>query len=436
MPQELFQLDSRRLLTRILFFLLILSTAVLSYYAARWYVGNTLAEYFNVDENNVDLAKTAVTLAPNDPLTHWTLGQVLLKGMPLDQMSVALPEYEKAIALSPNDYRLWNSLGVARQRVGEADKAEEAFRQAIKLAPSYAYPHWYLGNLLLRAGRYDEAFVELRIASDGDPQNLRPQFFNLIWQVYDNDLTSITKALGGTAGYKVEFAQYQIAQRRFDEGLKIWNTLSPEEKKSTQYYAGLMIKDLLGGQRFHDAATMWNEIAGGSRRVQEGQISDGGFEVVVARGSEGFFDWQVKNEPGVQIGIDTAASHGGTRSLRLLFNVRSNTRAMTTTQLVPIAKNASYDFECYVRTQNLNSGGTPVVQILDAGNYNLLASTEAAPSGDNDWRRLSTSFKTGTDTEAVIIKIVRAPCGEGADNDVCPIFGALWYDDFTFKRTE
>ena len=436
MPQELIQLDSRRLPIRILLGLIILLTAVWSFYAIRWFVGNTLSEYFNVDESNVDLARTAVGLAPHDPITHWTLGQVLLKQLPLDQMSLSIPEYEKAVSLSPNDYRLWNSLGVAHQRVGEVDKAEQAFRRAIELAPSYAYPHWYLGNLLLRTARYEQAFAELRTASDGDSENLRPQFFNLIWQVYDNDLASIVKALGGTAGYRAEFARYQIAQHRFDQGLEMWNTLSIEEKKSTQSNVGLMIKDLVDGQRFHDAAKMWNEIIIDSRRVQEGQITDGGFEVVVAPGSEGFFDWQVKNEPGVQIGIDTTVSHGGARSLRLLFQVRSNTRSMSTTQLVPIAKNASYDFECYVRTQNLNSGGTPMIQILDASNYSYLASTEASPTGDNDWKRLSTSFKTGSNTEAVIIRIVRAPCGEGADNEVCPIFGALWYDDFTFKRTE
>ena len=433
MPRDLIQLDSRRLPTTILLGLLLLSTLLLSYYAVRWYVGNTLAEYFNTDESNVDLAKTAVALAPNDPLTHWTLGEVLLKEMPLEQMSISIPEYEKAISLSPNDYRFWNSLGVACQRVGETDKAERAFRHAIELAPSYTYPHWYLGNLLLRTGRYDQAFEELRVAADGDAENLRPQFFNLVWQVYENDLTSILKALGGSAAYKAEFARYQIAQRRFDEGLRIWGTLSAEEKKSSHYSAGFMIKDLVDGKRFHDGLKMWNEVVGPERQVQESKITDGGFETVV---SPGFFDWQVQNEPGVQIGIDTAASHGGSRSLRFLFQVRSNTRTMSTTQLVPVAYNTSYDFEGYVRTQNLNSGGTPLIQIVDATTNGLLASTEAAPNGDNDWNRLSAAFKTGPTTEAVIIRIVRAPCSDDADSQVCPIFGALWYDDFNLQRAK
>jgi len=431
MSRELIQLDARKRPTRISLILLITVAVLWSFYAVRWYAGNTMAEYFNTDENNLDLARTAVTLAPNDPLTHWTLGQVLLKGMPLDQMSACLPEYEKAVSLSPDDYRLWTSLGIARQRVGETEKAEQAFRRAIDLAPTYNFPRWYLGNLLLRSARYDEAFNELRTASDGDPENLRPQFYNLVWQVYENDLPSILKALGDSPGSRAEFSRYQTSQRRFAEGLTVWDTLNEAQKKSAQSTASLMIKDLMDSQQFHSAARVWNDISTG-RRVDTGQVTDGGFELILPPGSEGYFDWQVKNEPGVQIGIDSGVSHAGARSLRLSFQVRSNTRSMSATQLIPVATNANYEFECYVRTEKLDSGGTPVIQIVDAMNGAILGSTEAAQNGTNDWNRMTASFKTSANTEAVILRIVRAPCDDNLD--VCPIFGAVWYDDFNIKR--
>ena len=431
MSRELIQLDARKRPTRISLILLITVAVLWSFYAVRWYAGNTMAEYFNTDENNLDLARTAVTLAPNDPLTHWTLGQVLLKGMPLDQMSACLPEYEKAVSLSPDDYRLWTSLGIARQRVGETEKAEQAFRRAIDLAPTYNFPRWYLGNLLLRSARYDEAFNELRTASDGDPENLRPQFYNLVWQVYENDLPSILKALGDSPGSRAEFSRYQTSQRRFAEGLTVWDTLNEAQKKSAQSTASLMIKDLMDSQQFHSAARVWNDISTG-RRVDTGQVTDGGFELILPPGSEGYFDWQVKNEPGVQIGIDSGVSHAGARSLRLSFQVRSNTRSMSATQLIPVATNANYEFECYVRTEKLDSGGTPVIQIVDAMNGAILGSTEAAQNGTNDWNRMTASFKTSANTEAVILRIVRAPCDDNLD--VCPIFGAVWYDDFNLKR--
>ena len=113
-------------------------------------IGNTLAEYFNPTENNLDIAQMAVSMAPDDPLTHWRIAQVSQKVLPLDQQAQAIAEYEKAVSLSPNDYRFWMSLGTAYEQAGDPAKAEHALRRAVALAPSYAYPHWYLGNLLLQ----------------------------------------------------------------------------------------------------------------------------------------------------------------------------------------------------------------------------------------------------------------------------------------------
>jgi Flp pilus assembly protein TadD len=161
----------------------------------RWYIGNTLAEYFDPAANNLQVAEMAASLAPDDPLTHWRLAQVSLKNLPLDQQAQALAQFEKAVALSPNDYRFWVALGTASEQAGNRDRAEQALKKAVELAPSYAYPHWYLGNLLLRSSRYDEAFVELRRAAEADAE-LQTQQFNLVWEVYKPDPEALKRAIG------------------------------------------------------------------------------------------------------------------------------------------------------------------------------------------------------------------------------------------------
>jgi tetratricopeptide (TPR) repeat protein len=433
MPQELIQLDSRRLLTKIASILLLVAATFWSYFAIRWYVGNTMAEYFNTGENNLELAQIAKNLAPSDPLTHWRLGQVSQKQLPLDQAAAALTEYEKAVSLSPNDYRLWMNLGTAREQTGDSKKAEAALRQAVDLAPSYAYPHWYLGNLLLRNNRFDEAFAELRKASDADPEELQPQFFNLIWQVYGDDLESLEKTLGPNARIRAEFSNYLLGIGRFDEGLKIWNLLGADEKKTNKDMGDSMVKMLIPNFRFHDALSVWKDTGPrNSHLVELGKITDGSFEEIASYSEEPVFGWNVKNGIGVQIGIDPGVSHSGARSLRMLFQVRANSGPISATQLVVVAPDTSYDFECYVRTEKLESGGTPFVQIVDAGNGAVLAASEYAPNGTNEWSRIAFTFKTTAQTEAVTLRIIRADCGE--DVPVCPIFGAVWYDDFSFKR--
>ena len=198
MAQELIQINVRKPLVRIVLILLLIVAAVWSYYVVRWYLGNTLAEYFNTETNSLEAAQRAASMAPSDPLTHWRMAQVQQKVFSLEQQAQAIAEYEKAVSLSPTDYRYWMSLGTAYEQVGETAKAEHALKRAVELAPSYAYPRWYLGNLLVRNGRYDEAFDELRLASKAE-QKFEGQLFNLVWQIHGDDSEAIKKAIGESA---------------------------------------------------------------------------------------------------------------------------------------------------------------------------------------------------------------------------------------------
>jgi hypothetical protein len=71
-----------------------------------------------------------------------------------------------------------------------------------------------------------------------------------------------------------------------------------------------------------------------------------------------------------------------------------------------------------------------VVVIANAVDESWLVASPPAPSGNNNWERLTLSFKTGAKTEAVKVKMMRNSC---PDSPVCPIFGTVWYDDFDLK---
>ncbi len=431
MPQELIELNARKLTIKVTAILVLIGVAVWSGFVVRWYLGNTIAEYFVMDENSIEAAKRAESLAPRDPLTHWRLADVLLKKLPPDQLAQVTAEYEEAVRLSPNDYRLWMALGLGLEQLGDNRRGEEALRQATALAPSYVYPHWYLGNLLLRTARYDEGFAELRRASDADPE-FRPQLFNLAWQVYNPDFDALKIAVGSTAEARAGLALYLFGLQRFEDGLRLWNSLNESEKRANSSAGVSIVSSLTGAQRFHDAMHVWNELAPGeSSRAAAERIIDGGFEDDISHGPEEVFGWQVKQVSQMQIGIDPTHAHTGVRSLRLLFQVRSRLDSINISQLVPVFANTQYDFEYYVKTEKLQSGSTPVIQIVEAADNSVLASSESAGTGDNDWKRVALSFKTGAKTQAVIVRTVREGCGE---TPVCPIFGMMWYDDFRFQR--
>jgi len=432
MAHEIAQVSVRNPLVKVVLILLLLVAGVWSYFVVRWYLGNTLAEYFNTSESNFDAAGLALSLAPNDPLAHWRAGQVLQKKLPLDQQGPAIAEYQKAVALSPNDYRYWMSLGTAYERAGEVSKGEEALKHAITLAPSYSFPHWYLGNLYLRAARYDEAFAELRTASKEDPE-LQSQLFGLAWSVYGDDLESMKKAVGDNAADRAAFALNLITAKHYEEGLKIWDSLSNDDKTANRNTAKDIIDTLRINFRFHDALKVWNDSVPTEYRTELEHVFDGGFEKQITYGSEIVFGWQVNNNPQTQMVIDPDQSHDGRRSLKLVFEARANLEAVNVFELVPVQPGAEYDVEWYVSTKDLVTGSAPSVDVLDPTTNGVLVSSTPTPTGTIPWTKMNLSFKTGEKTEAVLLRVVRVSCAT-KDTPACPIFGVVWYDDFSIQR--
>jgi len=429
MPDQLMQFKASAPL-KVTMTLVILLSFVASWFVVRWYIGNTIAEYFHPEDHRLETAQMAVGLAPNDPLPHWRLGNLAQKELPPDQISLVVAEYEKAVSLSPHDYRLWMDFGSALEQAGDSDKAEKAMREAVKLAPSYAYPHWYLGNLLLRTDRYNEGFAELRIASNANGQ-FQTQLFNLAWQINKDDFDLLKAAVGDAPAVRAAFAQYLVERERYDYGLRLWNDLSETDKRESRLAGDAIIASLIRNQRFHQALEIWNEVAPGpAYRAEIGHILDGGFENNLASGPRAVFGWQPQSNSQVQIGIDVSQGHTGSRSLRVFFQVRSHIETINVSQLVPVNPNTEYDFECYVKTNKLESAETPVVVIVDAANESALAGSPAAPTGDNNWQRVALTFKTGEKTEAVRVRMLRNTC---PNSPVCPIFGTVWYDDFDLK---
>ena len=429
MPDQLMEFKARAPL-KALMTLVVLLTLITSWFVVRWYLANTIAEYFHPENNRLATAQLAVGMGPSDPLPHWRLGNLIQREAPPDEIGMVVSEYEKAVSLSPNDYRLWMDYGGALEQAGDFERAEKALRQAVKLAPSYGQPRWYLGNLLVRTDRYPEGFLELQKASEANEQ-FQPQLFNLAWQLNKDDFNALQAAVGTTPGMRAGFAAYLVKRGRFDDGLRLWNGLSATEKKETRAAADPIISSLMSALRFHDVMKIWNEIAPGpSYLASDGHILDRGFEDNLAHGPGAVFGWQVQSNSLVQIGIDAGQGHTGSRSLRLYFQVRTHIDTINVSQLVPVNPNTEYEFECYLKTERLESAETPVIVIANAGDDAVLAGSSSAPSGSSDWQRVALSFKTGPKVEAIKVKMVRNSC---PNSPVCPIFGTVWYDDFDLR---
>jgi adenylate cyclase len=111
-------------------------------------------------EHAFEAAKKAVSLDHEDYRSHWTLGYVFLHKRLYDQ---AMPAYEKALALNPNDADLIALRAEALTHVGRPQDAIEQMKRAMRLNPlSSDLYEWFLGLAYYHAGQYEEAISTLK----------------------------------------------------------------------------------------------------------------------------------------------------------------------------------------------------------------------------------------------------------------------------------
>jgi tetratricopeptide (TPR) repeat protein len=430
LKDQLLHLKIRGPLRRALTLLPLLIALVGAWFSVRWFIGNTIAENLNPDDRGLENAQLAAALAPSDPLAHWTLAELEQSKLPADQFALAVAEFDHAVKLAPNDYRFWLAWGRALEQAGDIRKGEQAMRRAVELAPAYSYPRWYLGNLLLRDHRETEAFAELRSAAEANPE-LRPQIYSLLWQIYGKSPAEMSAALGSGPATRAEFARYLLAREQMDASLDIWRSLSSTDKQDNRTVGESLIKMLVDGKHFLAGLEVWNDLAvSDAARGKVGEILDGGFEQKARSETPGRFELQTKFSQQVQVAFDGNVRHGGAQSLQMVFKARGNVD-LAVSQLVVIEPNTQYEFEGYLKTNDLKSATTPFIEIVDASSGVVLATTEPAPTGFNEWLRVGIPFKTDAKAEGILIRLNRGSC---LDNTTCPIFGTIWYDDFTIKR--
>lgn len=433
MQEQLALINLRPVWARLPLAVLALLALYAAWYGVRWGFGNTMAEtapssYANDPTASFEAAEGAVRLAPRDPLAHLMLARLHQISFDPASVPVALREYGEAAALAPNDYLVWTEVGRARAALGDAAGGVGALRRAVALAPNYAQPRWHLGNALLRTGETEAAFSELRRAADADP-SLRPQVFNLAWQVYGPDMARVIDSVGKTPLARAQLVGVLAGRGRFDDALAVWGSLSPAERREHSSAGDALSRALYArGQQRRALRVLLESGAGG---LAEGQVSNGGFESDIGQAGLQLFQWEVTQLGGAQVAVDSRAGRDGRRALQVAFNASGQVDFRNVSQVIAAEPGARYRLSFWLKTEGLKSAAAPIVFVADtAAPEAPLAASTPAPGGTSDWQQVSLEFTTSPRTEAVLVRLARAGCPDG----VCPIFGKIWYDDFHLER--
>jgi Tfp pilus assembly protein PilF len=391
-------------------------------FSVKWHVGNSVAD----SARQFDAAEVAVFLAPSDPLAHAKLATLKSQNFVPTALPEALVEYEKAVALSPHDWRYWYGLGRMRERNGDGELAESAARRSVELAPNYAQNLWLYGNILLRRGNTNEAFTAMRRAAESD-SNYAVHFVNSAAQILKtDDLDKLRQAIGDSPQIRSALTTYLTQDKKFDAAVRVWQDLPAKEKEAA---AKDLSNALVTAKQYRAAsAVLGQTIASEAEKPAVAKIINADFENDAI--NKGAFSWQIADGAQPTIAFDTTQKHGGARSLVILFNSITGQEFRAVSQTVAVESGANYDFSVFVKTSGLNAANTVFWEVVDAADGKVLAKTNPVPSGDSDWQKLTASFTTGETTQGVTIRLARVTCTAPP----CSITGKIWFDDFRLVK--
>lgn len=169
---------------------------------------------------------TKISAAPIDAAeTRIELGLAYMKR---DQYSRAKRDFEKALEFAPRYYRSHLSIAYYFEAVGEFDHAQDAYRTALKVAPTNGQVYHNYGTFLCKRGDYGLAETMLLSAVE------QPNYYQIA-ESYEN---------AGLCALKSE--QPEVAKSYFERSLEH----SPNRPNSTIQLAALEVKD----GEYHQAA--------------------------------------------------------------------------------------------------------------------------------------------------------------------------------------
>lgn len=421
-------LDARRAPVRVGLAAAVLLALVFGWFAARWQFGDMLGELTNANDPNAkEIGALAVRLAPGDPRANWLLAGTRKNLFAPDAIIETAKSFETVARLAPNDYRWWIELGRAREQSEQFGAAEAAYRRALELSPNYTYTHWQTGNFYLRQNRSDEAFAELKkAAANNSPY--RDQVFSIAWDYYDKDTARLDAIAGDAPNVRAGLARFYAGKERAADSLRIWNTLSAEEKE-TNAPTARTIALAFYDKKFYRYALEFVRSLGIEPEARFEFVQNGGFEQPIGDVKETYFGWKRLPVDKIEVRLDPTQKHEGSRSLRVAFSGYAEPSLYNIYQYVAVEASANYRLTFWVRTENLKSGGTPAIEIYNANEDKTIVTSEAFPTGTNDWQQVELKFAAPPNIQAVSIRTARQFCGAN-----CPIFGSVWYDDFKLER--
>ena len=428
MAEQINIIETKTWKGRIILLAFVVTALTFAWFSVSWQLANMFAALTSTNDPNAkQIADLSKSLSPRDPITNWFKASIDNETFTAESLLKSVEGFEQTVRFARADYRYWLELGRVYEQTENYDKAEKAFQYAVSLAPNYSNVHWHQGNFYLRQGKEQEAFAELEKSAESSAI-YREQVFSIIWEYYEKDTVKLEQLAKEKSDMRAGLAKFYAAKERPEDSLRIWNSLSEQDKMRNQDVARL-IAQALYDKRFYRSSIEFIRQLGIEPQAQGETIQNGGFESPIsAEAKEVFFGWKISKKEKIDINTDPTKKKEGNKSLRVTLNGFAGLELKNILQIVTVTPNKKYRLSFALKTENLKSAGTPTLEIVNAMDEKIITASAAFPDGTNEWTTITLDFTAPERSEAIVIRFDRAYCG-----DACPIVGTFWVDDFKLE---
>lgn len=367
----------------------------------------------------------ATRLEPGNAHYHALLGRRLLRSD--TNLPGALQQYRLAAFLNPYDASHWLAIADTEQLLNNVPGQLYALRRAIDAAPTSPQVAWAAANFFLARGAKDNALQELKVVLQGQP-GTEVRIFELSSRVADvSDI--IHKVLPPNPLVYLSFLTFLTAQKNSAGAAQAWDGLVDLGKPFAAEGALAYVDYLLSQHEVAAARRAWRQSAalcGLAAYLPSGEnlIVNAGFDSDILNGG---FDWHYRPEANVELSLDPGELHDGRRTLSVVFDGPAVADAGIA-QYIPVEPQTAYELTARYKAAAMDGAGGPKLEVRDAyTGSQYFSSDDLRLTGA--WRAVSGQFKTGPETELVVLHLVRVPAGS-------PIRGKLWIDGLRLAPTQ
>jgi tetratricopeptide (TPR) repeat protein len=395
---------------------------MLSYFSMR----NALAVHYT-GMQTAEAYQHAARLEPADPRNWYLLGRYWQYNLEDPDSARAIRFYLSALSLDPASSETWLDLATAYESEANLAAARDAFLRAKKAYPLSAEVSWRYGNFLLRQGELEPAFAEMRLAVAGDP-NRAAEAFSRALRSGSSLETALDRVLPPVSEAFLDVIWDQTKDQHTGNALSVWDRLVSLHPHISLYDSFFLVDALVTERRIAEASRVWDQavLLAGLADLQSPPGSvlwDGGFESNVTGGG---FSWHyLEGLRPVQVGLDTQEKHSGSRSLRLMFDGKSNIDFSGICHYVPVQPSTAYRFSAWIRTRALTTDQGIRFQLHSLGTHDGSTAVTSEVHGSAPWTPIELSWSSGKDVQELQVCLVRFP-SEEAENK---IQGTAWVDD-------